>query len=113
MPLNGGRDEAGLGMLTIARRMVAAVLATWKRGKAYDPKRHGSRIGAHAGRSATAERLTVRRTRATGSRESIQLPPGSAGGRGSPEARLLPSKYRTKRWPREALPEVWCSLLRE
>jgi transposase len=54
-PMHGDFErlvEAGmkpnLAMVTIARRIAAAVLAMWKTGEAYDRSKHESKMNAHA-----------------------------------------------------------------
>jgi transposase len=43
-----GGMKPSLAMVTIARRLAAAVLAMWKHGEVYDPKKHAPKFSAYA-----------------------------------------------------------------
>lgn len=46
--LTEGGMKPNLAMVTIARRIAAAVLAMWKHGEAYDTEKHATKMNAHA-----------------------------------------------------------------
>jgi transposase len=46
--LTEGGMKPNLAMLTIARRLAAAVLAMWKQGEVYEPSKHEPKMNAHA-----------------------------------------------------------------
>jgi transposase len=46
--LTEGGMKPNLAMVTIARRLAAAILAMWKHGEVYEANKHASKISAHA-----------------------------------------------------------------